>query len=323
MSMIQRTIRAIRGRFSRIDRSKNLDSQRTEMYSMLADLYKELEGLKAEALESEHLEVLPVHILPLDLKRTTELAIPRSLDPGAYFVPLSEEFIQQRPMDTTDPETQRGLNNVATILRPGYSSSTVQYRPLSSYRKAGVLVDRLVMEMSSRQLNCEAAMPNMTLITKWRGNTDFHLNPAFDRHDWDHRDGYHWIIDFFYACSSHPTFPYIKVIMHHSEAKDPELVLKAEVMAIVATMWSRLCTETLLDHLIVPVMLFTFARCHVRILIGIHDGQDLRIAMSEFIEYSEGSQDLWDLLTRYLGYDFNHQLTTEKLPSAYLEEDLS
>ncbi|GAB1200023.1 hypothetical protein APSETT444_009383 [Aspergillus pseudonomiae] len=255
MSLIQRTIRAIRGRFSRIDQSKNLDSQRTEMYSMLADLYKELEGLKAEALESENLEVLPVHILPLDLKRTTELAIPRSLDPGAYFVPLSEEFIQQHPMDTTDPETQRRLNNVATILRPGYSSSTVQYRPLSSYCKAGVLVDRLVMQMSSRLLNCEEAMPNMTLITKWRGNTtrDFHLIPAFDRHDWDHRDDYHWIIDFFYACSSHPTFPHIKVIMHHSEAKDPELVLKAEVMAIVATMWSRLCTETLLDHLIVPV----------------------------------------------------------------------
>ena len=171
MSLIQRTIRAIRGRFSRIDRSKNLDSQRTDMYSMLADLYKELEGLKAEALESENLEVLPVHILPLDLKRTTELAIPRSLDPGAYFIPLSEEFIQQRPVDTTDPETQRRLNNVATILRPGYSSSTVQHRPLSSYCKAGVLVDRLVMQMSSRRLNCEEAIPNMTLITKWRGNT--------------------------------------------------------------------------------------------------------------------------------------------------------
>lgn len=41
--------------------------------------------------------------------------------------------------------------------------------------------------------------------------------------------------------------------MHHSEAKDPELVLRKEVMMIVATMHSRPTTETLLDHLIVPV----------------------------------------------------------------------
>lgn len=41
--------------------------------------------------------------------------------------------------------------------------------------------------------------------------------------------------------------------MPHSEAKDPELVLGAEIMMIVATMHSRLTTETLLDHLIVPV----------------------------------------------------------------------
>ncbi|RAQ68078.1 hypothetical protein COH20_008552 [Aspergillus flavus] len=110
--------------------------------------------------------------------------------------------------------------------------------------------------------------------------------------------------------------------MHHSEAKDPELVLRAEIMMIVATMHSRLTTETLLDHLIVPVMLFSFAGCRVRILIAIHDGQNLGIAMSGFMEYSEGSQDLWDMLTRYLGCGINNRLSTEKLLSAYLEEAL-
>ncbi|KOC14003.1 hypothetical protein AFLA70_894g000111 [Aspergillus flavus AF70] len=71
--------------------------------------------------------------------------------------------------------------------------------------------------------------------------------------------------------------------MHHSEAKDPELVLREEVMMIVATIHSRLTTETLLDHLSVPVMLFSFAGCRVRILIAIHDGQNLRIAMSRIM----------------------------------------
>ncbi|KAE8153282.1 hypothetical protein BDV25DRAFT_149770 [Aspergillus avenaceus] len=315
MSLIQRTIRAIRGRFSREIRSEDLDSQRTEIFSILANLYKELETLKVEALESKHLEILRIHILPLDLTRTTELVIPRSLDPSAYFTPLSEEFIRQRPLDTTDPSTQRRLDGIAGILRPGYSCSEIEYWPLSSYSKAGVLVDRLVMEMSSRRLNCEEAMPRMTMITKWRWNTDFHLDLAFPYDAWHHSDDYDWSINFFYACSSHPTFPHIKVLMHHSDAKNPELILRAEVMAIAATMYSRLCTETLLEHLIVPVMLFTFAGCRVRILIGIHDGQKLRITMSEFIEYSEGSQDLWDLLTRYLGCGINNQLSTKKLPA--------
>ncbi|QRD81379.1 hypothetical protein F9C07_9595 [Aspergillus flavus] len=162
----------------------------------------------------------------------------------------------------------------------------------------------------------------MTLITKSSANTDFHLNPAFYHRDHDYRDDYHWTINSFYACSSHTTFPHIKAIMHHSEAKDPELVLRKEVMMIVATMHSRPTTETLLDHLIVPVMLFSFAGCCVRILIAIHDGQNLRIAMSGFMEYSEGSQDLWDMLTRYLGCGINNKLSTEKLLSAYLEEAL-
>ncbi|KAE8140910.1 hypothetical protein BDV38DRAFT_279885 [Aspergillus pseudotamarii] len=314
MSLIQRTIRALRGRFSHIDLSEKLDDQRMEVYTILWDMYQKLRGLNAESLESENLEMLAVHILPLDLTHTTEPAIPRQLDPGAYFIPLSDEFVRHHSMDIRDPETQEDLDITATLLKPGYSKSNSCYRPLSSYSKAGILCDRLAIEMSTRRVNCEEEWTSLSMITKWRWNTNFHLDPTFSYHAPDYRDDYDWSINLFYACSSHPTFPHIKVLMYHSDVKDPELVLKAEVMAIVATMHSRLCTETLLDHLIVPVMLFSFAGCSVRVLIAIYDGQNLRISMSKFMEYSEGSQDLWDLLTRYLGCGINHQLTTKKLP---------
>ncbi|KAE8415281.1 hypothetical protein BDV36DRAFT_298255 [Aspergillus pseudocaelatus] len=315
MSLIQRTIRALRGRFSRIDLSEKLDDQRMEMYTILWDMYKKLRGLNTESLELENLEMLAVHILPLDLTYATEPGTLCPLDPGAYFIPLSEEFIRHHPLDTRDPETQEDLDITAKLLRPGYSKSNSCYRPLSSYSKAGILCDRLAMEMSTRRVNCEEELSTISMATKWRWNTDFHLDPAFYSYAWGHRDDYNWRIDLFYVCSSHPTFPHIKVLMQHSDVKDPDLVLRAEIMAIVATMHSRLYTETLLDHLIVPVMLFTFAGYCVRILISIHDGQNLRISMSEFMEYSEGSQDLWDLLTRYLGCGINHRLTTEKLPA--------
>ncbi|KJK63870.1 hypothetical protein P875_00064680 [Aspergillus parasiticus SU-1] len=286
MSFIKRTIRALRGRLSRIGRSENLDTQHMDMYTMLLDMYKELRGQNAESLESENAEVLP-NLQCLQFK------------------------------------TQRRLNNIAAILRPRYSSSEVRYWTLSSCSKVGILCDRLAMEMSSRKLNCGEGMPRMTIITKWLLNADFQLDPAFYHDACDHRDDYDWRINFFYACSSHPTFPHIRVLMQHSEVKDPEPVLKAEAMAIVAKCTpgcaQRLSSITSSFRL---VMLFTFSGCHVRILVDIHHGQNLRISMSKFMEYSKGYQDVWDLLTRYLGCDFNYQLTTEKLPSTYLEEAL-
>lgn len=65
-------------------------------------MYKELRGLKPESLKPESLEALPVQI------------------------PLPHEIIRQHPMDPEDPKTQRRLNNVAAILRPGYSSSEIR-----------------------------------------------------------------------------------------------------------------------------------------------------------------------------------------------------
>lgn len=165
MPLIDRIVCALGGRFLPINASENLENQRLETYNTLCNIYKELRGLNTDALELENLETLPVQIHRLP-SSATEPAIPRPLDPAAYFNPLSKEFIRQRPMDTTCLNTQKGLDRIAAMLRPGYSRGDSGYRISNPYSRAGVLCDCLAMEMLSSKLNCDEAKPSLNIGMK-------------------------------------------------------------------------------------------------------------------------------------------------------------
>ncbi|PYI28607.1 hypothetical protein BP00DRAFT_350799, partial [Aspergillus indologenus CBS 114.80] len=144
--------------------------------------------------------------------------------------------------------------------------------------------------------------------------SNFHLEPAFDRAAPGSSERYSWGTDTFWACSNSPTFPHIKLAIYHDDVEHPERLLKAELMVLAATMHSRLGMETLTEHVVVPTMLFSFIGTSVRILIAIHDGRCLRVSKSDLMPYSEGSDDLWNLLVRFLAGGISGELSTQRLP---------
>ncbi|RAL13087.1 uncharacterized protein BO97DRAFT_413554 [Aspergillus homomorphus CBS 101889] len=325
-SFIHRTIRNFFHSHDKFSRDyEDLELQREAIFETLWETHKSARDLEGWSLGPDELEGLSIVIIPLDLTASRAIDVAPDTTSAAYFVPLRQQFIEQHAMDVSDARTQKRLDNLERHLMPRFSMSLIEYESLDAYSKAGDLCSRLHMEMSTRRLAMKDGSSNLSMITRWRRNIDFFPDPAFTTRTVKSRDGFTSNIHHFYGCSNEPTFPHIKLVLQHSDIVDPEQLLKAEVLAITATMHSRLCAETLrtLDGSFVSflVMVFTFAEHIGRILTAIHDGEALRISMSAFYNFQRASRETWNLFARYLGGDINRHLSTKKVPIRNVASD--
>ncbi|OJJ96264.1 hypothetical protein ASPACDRAFT_81512 [Aspergillus aculeatus ATCC 16872] len=167
--------------------------------------------------------------------------------------------------------------------------------------------------MSIRRKNLDPEYGDSTLrtVTKWRSHTDFHID-GFPNAEVRSGSGLYQAYDIFV----HSKHPHVKLIMSSAVGPEKEQdLLRSELLIILAVMHSRLRVESMLEHVVMPVMVFSFMPpSHVRVLMAIFDGQKIRISMSGLIPCSATSQDVYDTLVRYLAGGTNPNVDTKKFP---------
>ncbi|RAH84552.1 hypothetical protein BO86DRAFT_454136 [Aspergillus japonicus CBS 114.51] len=278
---------------------------------VLWKVYRRAEDAASDSFTRGEMSLWNVEITsfdPLDSRKPDKTSC---LDPAAYFVPLPMDVHEKHPR-IVDKETEDHLNLYQKTLAPNYSP----------YRN-GILRDpegratslaarfRYEMSISRKDLDPEYGDTTLRFATKWRSETNFHIDGFPDREVRSGR-GLYAANDIF-VNSKHP---HVKVILSNAvrPEKDDDL-LRSELLVILAAMHSRLRVESFLDHVIMPVMVFSFMPpSHVRVLMAIFDGQKIRISMSGLMPCSATSQDLYDTLVRYLAGGTNPKVDTKKFP---------
>lgn len=165
-----RTIKHLPRRFSRAPGKDDLDSQREEVLSKLWVTYKATRAMDLDQvlMDPEQLARLSILTLPLDLTGDTDTnrVVPPALNPASYFVPLTDDYIREHPVDLSDSVTAEWFNDKAKALDPEFRGFGNE--PMSSYDAADQLSRCLHIEMSSSRLNCEEETQKLTWLNKWR-----------------------------------------------------------------------------------------------------------------------------------------------------------
>ncbi|PYI16400.1 hypothetical protein BO99DRAFT_405162 [Aspergillus violaceofuscus CBS 115571] len=274
-------------------------------------IYRGAEDAASDSFAPDELSRWNVEITSFDPLDSRTPDTTSSLDPVAYFVPLRVDF-HQKHARIVDKETEDSLNRRQRCLAPDYSP----YRNgelLSPGERTAILACRFRDEMaiSRKNLDPEYGDSTLRLVTRWRSHTDFHIDGFPDAEVRSGR-GLYEAYDIF-VNSKHP---HVKLILSNAVRPEKEDdLLRSELLVILAVMHSRLRVESFLDHVIMPVMVFSFMPpSHVRVLMAIFDGQKIRISMSGLMPCSATSQDLYDTLVRYLAGGTNPKVDTKKFP---------
>ncbi|PYH59954.1 uncharacterized protein BO96DRAFT_386078 [Aspergillus niger CBS 101883] len=262
------------------------------------------------------------HLLPHDLVawgiivRPFDIASPEAVmnteashtNPASYFQPLPESFLQSHPV-VISSEVQKDFERFEHELAPEYPGwgNKPGTKGISLSSRMETFANFLEFQLHWPR----AGFPREVSLREFRMMFPRHALPP-KRVDWSLRS--------VHLCYTQPRFPHVKAIMSHGTDAHPDLLLRGELMMIAAVMHTMLLNESYLDHVIMPVMLFSFVGpSHVRILIAIHDGSVLRISKSDVLQCSPSSRDVWDLLVRYYAGGNNPKMSTTKLPDEDLE----
>ncbi|PYH42239.1 uncharacterized protein BP01DRAFT_359528 [Aspergillus saccharolyticus JOP 1030-1] len=316
-AILRKTVRIIKHlprRFSRAPGKDDLDSQREEVLSKLWVTYEATRamGLDEVLIDPEQLARLGILTLPLDLTGDTDTnrVVPPALNPASYFVPLTDDYIREHPVDLSDSVTAEWFNDKAKALDPEFRGFGNE--PMSSYDAADQLSRCLRIEMSSSRLNCEEETQKLTWLNKWRVTGWSNLEPVFEGKELISGTEIMWYLEALYVCRVRSLPPHVKAILSHSHVDNSEpTLLKAELKVIIALMYSRWSMEGLLD-MIVPVFLLSFIGRNVRCSIAIHDGTQLRISKSPL--YPAKNSEVWQHVVRHMGGRINEKLDTKTLP---------
>ncbi|RAK81226.1 uncharacterized protein BO72DRAFT_524676 [Aspergillus fijiensis CBS 313.89] len=316
-AILRKTVRIIKHlprRFPRAPGKDDLDSQREEVLSKLWVTYKATRAMDLDQvlIDPEQLARLSILTLPLDLTGDTDAnrVVPPALNPASYFVPLTDDYIREHPVDLSDSVTAEWFNDKAKALDPEFRGFGNE--PMSSYDAADQLSRCLRIEMSSSRLNCEEETQKLTWLNKWRVTGWSNLEQVFEGKELIPGIEIMWYLEALYVCRVRPLPPHVKAILSHSDVDNAERnLLKAELEVIVALMYSRWSVESVFD-MIVPVLLVSFIGRKVRCLIAIHDGTQLRISKSPL--YSVANDEVWQYVVRYMGGRINEKLQTQRLP---------
>ncbi|PYH86799.1 hypothetical protein BO82DRAFT_349918 [Aspergillus uvarum CBS 121591] len=310
-SFLRRTLSRIRAKLPSTQKSSEEAADSDWVLTELWKTYRRAEDAASDSFTQDELRHWNVEILsfdPLDPKAPDTTS---SIDPVAYFAPLPVDF-HEKHARIIDKETEEKLNHYRRCLAPDYSPYG-DGRPRSPGRRTPTLGNRFREEMSIRRKNLDPEYGDTTLgvATKWRAYTNFHIDGFPDREDSSGRNQYEA-----YNIFVNSKHPHVKLILSNAVRPEKEdNLLRSELLVILAVMHSRLRVESFFDHVIMPVMVFSFMPpSHVRVLMAIFDGQKIRISKSGLIPCSATSQDLYDTLVRYLAGGTNPNVNTKKFP---------
>ncbi|PWY86706.1 hypothetical protein BO70DRAFT_422305 [Aspergillus heteromorphus CBS 117.55] len=235
-----------------------------------------------------------------------------------FFVPWSEEALERHPRNLAPgPENVR-LSRTEKILKDG-SQYFIGIGAWHTYRWASHMSSRLVEEVDiAPRMGTEDNRRPLKSLTGWRHSEAIPDEPTLPQPWFYKRDSYDWHPDFYWTLRGN-TYPHIKITMHHGVDGVDGVLLREELLVIIVVMISRLESENFRQHVIVPIMMFSFMGTrHGRILLA-HCTQDgLVIEMSALYPFLVGEEDWCSslaLFTRFLAAGPSRADTT-RLPAS-------
>ncbi|KAL5332558.1 hypothetical protein BJX70DRAFT_404472 [Aspergillus crustosus] len=266
---------------------------------------------EAPITPSQH-ESLRISLHRLDLEA------PVSSSLRNFFIPWPLSAIHSYPLNLKNEDTTRSLNHSNDIMTHGRKA----FRGLgpSPYCRVEILAYEIMCHYEAYpRIGVDNGTEPLESMMNWRCKAlhDFDNNPLCV--DIDMRRTLvrpPWMIHSTWMVNSRT--PHVKMVVQHDMEGKEETLLRSEILAILASMVSRLSPNmgNLKDHMTIPVMMISVCRpLHARVLVAYFDGSHLIIQKTPLVSFEnpEDRAQAFDFFTAHLAADVNTEEDTTRL----------
>ncbi|KAK6824141.1 hypothetical protein RU639_005195 [Aspergillus parasiticus] len=306
-----RSLSRLTGSLAHLRLRDDREAQRGKAFGVLCDTFTRLKDMSSIYVQPNDFESLPVKIdmkvLPMNDVTIEETPSAIAHNDSNFFLPLSRESISSTyRMNLESPEIRKRFSEV-NQLTDGNCPALVKIGCWNKEEHLDSIVYQLMWEADVvPRMGTDGNSRPLRVVTGWK-SPGFAFAARFEPYLHPYSPPY-----------SEPAYcwvkgglPHIKIAVYNTSNGDPTLLLRSEVLTIIAAISTRLMGEGFEKHLVIPVMLISFmAPAHGRVIIAHYDGHRLRIQMSDLLPCSSDNRVSWDFFARYLASDANAKADT-------------